>query len=462
MNKPLRVTDTRPIRVYDEIYSAINYKHPAWRFNAGSARDAAAADGLDPYAAIHSLKLQNGLKVVLAPSAQAKTVQIRVRVDGGHFNDEPGRAGVAHLLEHYLFTDAKLEKDMTYLEAIKEKGGSGNAMTGQKATTYYAMVPAELAPWIVDIFARILFEKSFDDKRVQQAKGPVFLEIGRPSPFDYVIQAVQSLWPEFARSPEFWQTEFGTHEPMTMIAAARLQTDRIKSDDLKRFYERVYAPGNMTLFVAGNFRQPAILELIKKKFGEEPARPSMGWVDPIPSARRGRYFRSEVTSNVPSIDIGTKVADISPEDETTGRIYLEYLSHRLMKELRNERGETYTVRENVELRKRDGFMTIEFEAPQKDYAQNLKFVKAMIDRETRQGQFTREMFTEARDLYAKGFERIDFDSTSMMKMAEWLDRNERQYADVSERLDDYQIFTKLTYEEFSRRLQGLVRARYEA
>jgi hypothetical protein len=99
----------------------------------------------DPYESVHSIQLGNGLKAVLAPSPDAKTFQIKVHVDAGHYNDEPGKSGVAHLLEHYLFTDAKLEKDMTYLEAIKEKGGSANAMTYTKETNYFATLPAKLA-----------------------------------------------------------------------------------------------------------------------------------------------------------------------------------------------------------------------------------------------------------------------------------------------------------------------------
>jgi predicted Zn-dependent peptidase len=92
----------------------------------------------DPYAKVRSFRLANGLKVIVAPNEDSKTFQIKVRVDAGTFNEEPNKAGTAHLLEHYLFTDAKSEKDMTYLEVIKEKGGSGNAYEEAKPQRYTA------------------------------------------------------------------------------------------------------------------------------------------------------------------------------------------------------------------------------------------------------------------------------------------------------------------------------------
>jgi len=409
----------------------------------------------DPYAKVHSSKLANGLKVVIAPNDDAKTFQIKVRVDGGVFNEEEGKAGTAHLLEHYLFTDAKAEKDMTYLEVIKEKGGSGNAMTMPKATVYYATVPGNLAPWLVGVFGKILFGKSFDEERVQQAKGPVFLEIGRPNIFDYITYPLQSLWPDFARPSDFWQTEFGIREPMRRISADKIQTAGLTSDDLKRFYEREYFPGNMTVFLAGKFDESTLIDQVGNDFGKEPKREGRGWVDPLPKARKGVYFRSEVTSGVPHIEVGTKVANVSLEDEIVGRTYLEYLAHRLMKELRNVRGETYTVRPEIALKKGSGSLTVKFEAPQSEYQQNLKYVTDLIDHETRRGEFTKALFDEAKALSVKGYQRIDHDSGTMMYMAERADFIEKDYGLQSGHVDDYQAVSNLTYEDFDHRLKVL-------
>jgi zinc protease len=409
----------------------------------------------DPYENVRSLTMPNGIKVVLAPSKEAKTFQIKVRVNGGIFNEEQGKAGTAHLLEHYLFTDAKFEKNMTYLEVIKEKGGSGNAWTSTKETVYHATVPGELAPWLVGTFGNLLFQKTFDESRVQQAKGPVFLEIGRPSVFDYLTQALQSLWPDFARPEDFWQTEFGLRDPMRKTSADKIQTEALTSGDLKRFYDREYYPGNMTVFLAGNFQEPELLSLLEGDHWNEPKREGFGWVDPTPKARRGDYYRSEVTSGVPKIEIGTKVAGISLVDELVGRAYTDYLSHRLMKELRNVRGETYTVVPKIDFKKGFGYMSVEFEAPQSDYRTNLKYVRDLIDQETRRGQFTRAMFDEAIDLTLKGYRRMDHDTSSMMYMADRIDHIERDYDFKNGHQTDYQVVKGLTYEDFNRRLNHL-------
>jgi hypothetical protein len=48
----------------------------------------------DPYAKVRSFTMANGLKVVLAPDTDAKTFQIKVRVDVGVFNEEENKAGI--------------------------------------------------------------------------------------------------------------------------------------------------------------------------------------------------------------------------------------------------------------------------------------------------------------------------------------------------------------------------------
>ncbi|MDR3605839.1 MAG: pitrilysin family protein [Oligoflexia bacterium] len=414
---------------------------------------AADSGNPDPYARVRTLRLHNGMKAVLSPSVDAKTALIKVRIDAGQFSDESGKAGTAHLLEHYLFTDAKLSDDMTLLEAIKEKGGSGNAYTQQKTTIYFATVPADLAPWIVDVFHKILFEKSFDESRIQHAKGPVFLEIGHPNPLDYLMVLINHLWPDFARAPDEWRSEFGIREPELTPADARVDLNGLTGEEVKRFYDRYYYPGNITLFLAGKFDESKILPLVEQKFGSEPDRKGSKWVEPAPVSRTGNYYRSEVTSNIARIEVGTKVSGLSFEDEVAARVYLEYLAHRLMKNLRNVRGETYTVYSDTELRKGSGFLTVRFEAPREHYSENLKLVRDMIDKEARQGQFSPEMFKEAYDLYGKGFERIDHDGATMMRLADRWDHIEREYRIENGHLSDYAVFSKLTHDEMVRRLK---------
>src|SRR5436305_74747 len=87
------------------------------------------APDADPYSRIERIVEPNGLEVFVSPQDAAKNVEIRIWVKAGGASEEKKNAGVSHMVEHYLFTDAKLTPDMTYLEAIRERHGSGNAHT---------------------------------------------------------------------------------------------------------------------------------------------------------------------------------------------------------------------------------------------------------------------------------------------------------------------------------------------
>lgn len=406
----------------------------------------ALAQSPDPSAQIQSYELPNGTKVILSPSQEAKTFQIRVGIDAGHFNEEPGKAGTAHLLEHYLFTDAKLAPDQTYLEAIREKGGSANATTASKETAYFATVPSRLREWIVRTMGQLLFNKEFDSQRVTHAKGPVFVEIGRPNFMDYLLVTASRLVPDFLLAPNFWETEFGVREPRHIGSSARVDTGAISASDLEHFYKRYYGPANLTVMVSGAFTIEELSPLLQEVFGARQAdkEARIGWKDPTPVARHSRLVHISATSFTPSIELGTKVSGLSFVDELALRVYLGFLSHRLMKDLRNKKGETYTVSPSFDLREGSGKAIIHLEAPAETYRINLATIQSMFEREVRGGEVSPQMFEEAKALYEKSFALTDKDSGTMMRLAQRRDYVERNYP-AKPILTDYQALSVLTH-----------------
>jgi predicted Zn-dependent peptidase len=408
----------------------------------------------DPAADMRLSHLDNGLRVIYAPSKQAKTVQIRLRVDAGRWSQDV--SGVAHLLEHYVFKDAKMEKDMTYLEVIKEHGGSGNAFVDDKTTTYYATVPGGKEEWLLHIFGKMLIHKQFIEQDVEFAKGPVYLEIGQPNPLDYLSSAVDYLIPDgLELFPGFWQTEFGRKTPSENPFSDRITTAGLKAEQLKRFYEKYYHAGNMTLFIAGNFDPARTEETVKKIFSALPSGEAHGPEVVLSSAKMRPYVRSSATSGTSRMEVGTKVYDITLKQSLALRIYLNHLSHRLMKEIRNERGQTYTARPVFNIEKRSGYASIEMESPREAYYKNLKLLRETLENEATQGKITPELYRQAMDLYESKFELVDQDSSTMMDMAEGMDRQFREYAgDVR---TPSALFQSLDEESYKKALQSVFR-----
>jgi predicted Zn-dependent peptidase len=406
----------------------------------------------DPGASIRIKSLDNGLRVVYAPSENAKTVQILMRVNAGRWSEE--KAGVAHLLEHYIFKDARMKADMTYLEVIEENGGSGNAFVVDENTTFYATVPPSKADWLLGIFGRMLINKEFIDKDVEFAKKPVYLEIGRPGPLDYLAAAFSLVFPSnFDLFPGFWETEFNQKSPRRHANMPdTITTASLTSGDLKTFYDTYYHAQNMTLFIAGRFQRDEMEARVKQIFGAMEKGATQGPVPGPLTARHGEYIRSNSTSGTPRFEIGTKLADISFEEQIAVDMYLGALSHQLMKELRNSRGETYTVSPRLDIRRKNGYGSVQMEAPPEAYNGNLKLVRERIDSETRQGRISPEQFEQAKLLYARRFDLKDKDSGAMMDLAKKAEQALVDYGPGTPR--PYQIYSSMSLEHYKALLKN--------
>lgn len=135
------------------------------------------AEEIDPFESIEYLKLNNGLGVYFAPSEETNLTSIRVEVDVGWEAEKKGNWGVSHLLEHVLFRDKGLRDEMTYLQLIKEAGGSANGTTQRRLTAYFGTIPSAKGEWLMDNFAKMLIVEKIDAEYVRKEKAELGVTI---------------------------------------------------------------------------------------------------------------------------------------------------------------------------------------------------------------------------------------------------------------------------------------------
>ncbi|MEK6578473.1 MAG: insulinase family protein, partial [Bdellovibrionota bacterium] len=423
----------------------------------------------DPFAHITKVKALNGITLIFAPSASAKTFKIKVQVKTGFQVETPSTAGISHLLEHYLFTDARLKDDLTYLEVIKEKGGSANGWTGFRETVYHATIPGKHAQWLVKTFANMVFDREFDDVKTEHAKKPVLLEIGEPMPFAAIwnLGLYEFVYPQFLNDPDFWQSEFGINENREPRFREQLNTYKFRASDLRRHYLEYYHPGNITVYFAGKFDAVALQELALHLFGREPPRVGKTIPEPNPVPRAMPYVRTSSTSGTPFVSVGTKFWDFSLDDYYAIELYLEYAAHRLQKELRNKQGKTYSVRKRTSYNKDFGYGALALEVPADDYSRVVEQVRDLIRKETGEKALTRTQFEEARKLYSSHFTLTDKDASTYLWLAEWMTSVHEMFEkpiikDIAWSIKDekmfeayktpYMPFASMTYEDWVKRL----------
>jgi len=374
----------------------------------------------NPFDSISFHKLSNGLNLVLAPHQNAENVRIRLNVMVGTIAEIPETYGVSHLLEHLLFSDSKLEKDMTYLEYIKENGGKINGSTGLEITSYFAHIPAKKGLWLIEQFKKMIFENKFKKDEIKKAKSTVLLEIDEPSWLADKLGFSPFAWTgNYFPEKGFWESEFNYKTKNINIDEERLSTQKLTLSQLEYHFKNYYYPSNMTLYLTGKFNRKSYLRAIEKNFGMIPKGDGLKNPEIKLTKRSGSYLRTKLNPFThPSIIIGMKDIALPAEDAAASTVYMNYLAHRLMKELRNLKGETYTAHYSTDAYKNSGYDVVSFNTPFEEFEKNISYVEGLIEDEARNGNFSDEMIEKAKKLFIEqSYEIAESDSATLMQYA---------------------------------------------
>ena len=87
--------------------------------------------------------LDNGLSVLVYPDGAAQVVTVQVWYHVGSKNEVPGKRGLAHMFEHFMFKGTHKVGPEEMDKIVQGAGGRLNAFTTDDATVYYEIVPKE-------------------------------------------------------------------------------------------------------------------------------------------------------------------------------------------------------------------------------------------------------------------------------------------------------------------------------
>lgn len=125
------------------------------------------------------IQLENGLECLLITDANDRSTGISLSVNSGSMNDN-GVQGLAHLMEHMVFTNSKIcPKPYTLIDNIGRAGGEVNAFTTFHQTVFYFEIPntsksiSEINPeikseepifnYLMDVFASNIKQPMFNN-----------------------------------------------------------------------------------------------------------------------------------------------------------------------------------------------------------------------------------------------------------------------------------------------------------
>jgi predicted Zn-dependent peptidase len=271
--------------------------------------------GLDLENKVIKTKLKNGLTVLMLERHLSPTVSLYIRHRIGAVDEQKGKSGAAHLLEHMMFKGTTTIGTKNYaaekkiLDAIEKTGSildeekrkcpkadpkiitklSGrlkelqnlhkkyfvpneidrlytqnggldmNASTGQDVTTYQVSLPANK----IELWARIESDRLLN---------PVFREfyMERDVVMEERRQRVETD-PDGKLYEAFISTAYKTHPYGRPILGWEEDLMNLSPSAMREIFERYQAPESIVIAVVGDIKPPETLKLVDKYFGRLPA-----------------------------------------------------------------------------------------------------------------------------------------------------------------------------------------------
>ncbi|MDR0787442.1 MAG: insulinase family protein [Gemmatimonadota bacterium] len=255
-----------------------------------------------------STTLSNGLRVVVHEDHTAPIVAVHLMYHAGSKDEQPGRTGLAHLLEHLLFEGSLHCPKGSFDRMLERVGGTNNGSTWFDRTNYYEVVPShavELALWLErDRMAHFL--PVLNNEIVEVQRSVVMNErrqVYENRPYGMAFERLnQLLFPP--DHPYSWPT-IGYMPDLEVMELA----------DARSFYQRYYTPDNAVLVLAGDVNTEEGFAWAEKYLGDitpggnPPVQP--GPLDPGPS---GRIEVMEDRVTFPRIYHATAVAPFGSDD----------------------------------------------------------------------------------------------------------------------------------------------------
>jgi zinc protease len=280
---------------------------------------------------VYETTLPNGLKVIFLENHKAPLITFQIWYRVGSRNEEWGKTGLSHMLEHMMFKGTKKVGPEDFSRIIQENGGNDNAFTSRDFTAYFETLSADRIQIAIDLESDrmqnlVLRQKDFRTEHM------VVMEERRlrtdDNPQAFLMEQIESA--AYQIQPYHWPT-IGWMEDIS----------RFTLQDVKDYHRTYYSPSNAFIVVVGDFHREELLPRIEKAFGSisgGKAPDQRRDIDPKQTGERRIIVKKK--AQLPFLVMGYHVPNISNPDsyvlEVIASLLSEGKSSRLYKKLIHE------------------------------------------------------------------------------------------------------------------------------
>lgn len=212
---------------------------------------------------IEEYRLDNGLKIILAPNHKEDKVFMNTVYFTGSLNDPQGKGGLAHLLEHLAFKGTENIQGDEFQRRLDQYTLMTNASTDYYSTKYINVIRPDKNA----INQVIHLEAERMDKLVLQEKYV-------PTEIDIVKREreIRLDQPFSVLMDQVWKAAYGNQHLGRLPIGDLNELQSIRMPELNRFYRDWYAPNNAFMVISGKFDKADVLKQIDTHFSPIQAR----------------------------------------------------------------------------------------------------------------------------------------------------------------------------------------------
>ena len=321
---------------------------------------------------IRQAKLTNGIRVVMEPMDNLRSVAVGVWVNAGSVFESGAEAGISHFIEHMVFKGTARRSAADIAAEMDAVGGNLNAFTAKECTCFYAKVLDEDLPLAVDMLSDITLHPALDAQEMEKEKRVVIEEI---------------LMSEDSPEDKAFETAGSAYYRGTVLSSAILGTAKTVSaftrDQVLSYMAQRYISGNMVVACAGSFAPETLLPLLEEAFSDCPRGEGDMVKEREPRAGKRWLFVRKDTEQVNAclmlpgyrLDTAENFALAVLSNALGGS-----MSSRLFQKIREELGLAYSVYTYPMAYRDTGAICLYFGSGEKQAAKTLELALAELDR----------------------------------------------------------------------------------
>ncbi len=210
-----------------------------------------------------SFTLKNGLEVVVVENHRAPIATQMVWYKVGSADEQRGKTGIAHFLEHLMFRGTKETPPGAFSRIVAQNGGRDNAFTTADYTAYFQNVAADRLELVMKLESERMHDLVITDAVVLPERDVILEE--RRSRIDNSPAALLN--------EQLTAAQFLNHPYHNPVIGWEHEMEGLTTEDALNFYRTWYAPNNAVLVIGGDVSVDRVRSLAEKYYGPIPSRP---------------------------------------------------------------------------------------------------------------------------------------------------------------------------------------------